>query len=135
MTTQRWNIDAAHSGVHFTIRHMVISKVRGAFTRSEGTLESTRIERSGKESFRVVGDLTMRGITREVTLEAEYLGTGKDPWGNQRVAFQARGSLLRKDFGLTWNQALEAGGVLVGDQVELAIDLQATQAKAIDQAA
>lgn len=176
MTT--WNIDSSHSGVHFTVRHMVIAKVRGAFQRFEGrveldekniesskvsvridatsidtreekrdahlrsadffdvakypelTFESTKIEKAGDDRYRVTGALTIHGITKEVVLDAESLGFGKDPWGNERAAFQAQVSINRKDFGLTWNQALEAGGVLVGDKVDINLDVQAVKAAA-----
>lgn len=77
------------------------------------------------DGFLITGDLTIRGETREVTLEAEKLGTGTDPWGNPRVGFRAETSISRKDFGLTWNQALETGGVLVGDNVDISLDVQA----------
>jgi polyisoprenoid-binding protein YceI len=73
----------------------------------------------------VVGDLTIRDVTREVVLDVEYGGQGKDPWGNTRVGFTATASLNRKDFGLAWNQALETGGVLVGERVDVEIELQA----------
>ena len=154
---------------------MVIAKVRGAFTRFQGTIdfdaaspassrvsvtidaasidtreakrdahlrsadffevaahpelrfESTLVERSA-DAYRVTGDLTIRGVTRSVVLDAAFLGTGKDPWGNLRAGFQASTRILRKDFGLTWNAALEAGGVLVGDEVEIELDVQAIAA-------
>lgn len=181
MTT--WNIDTSHSGVHFTVRHMVVSKVRGAFDRWQGvvqfdeqnpaaskvsvrieaasidtreekrdahlrspdffdvekypelTFESTNVEKLDDEKYRVTGNLTIRGITKEVVLDAEYLGGGKDPWGNQRIGFQAQTSIQRKDFGLSWNQVLEAGGVLVGEKIEIALDVQAVKAQATSEAA
>lgn len=77
------------------------------------------------DDFTVNGDLTIRGETREVTLEGEELGRGTDPWDNPRVAFRAQTTINRKDFGLTWNQALEAGGVLVGDKVTISLEIQA----------
>ena len=86
---------------------------------------SRRVEALSKDRLRVVGDLTIRDVTREVVLDVEYGGQGKDPWGNQRVGFTATASLNRKDFGLTWNQALETGGVLVADRVDVEIELQA----------
>ena len=92
--------------------------------------QSTRIEKLGGEGYRVIGDLTIRDVTREVVLEAEYAGRGKDPWGNERVAFAARTSIDRKDFGLGWNQVLEAGGVLVGDRVDIELDVQVVKAAA-----
>lgn len=181
MTT--WNIDTSHSGAHFTVRHMVVSKVRGAFSRWQGTLafdeqnpeaskvsvqieaasidtregkrdahlrsadffdvaqyptlsfESTKVEKVEGNTYRVTGDLTIHGITKQVVLDADYLGAGKDPWGNDRVGFEASTSINRKDFGLSWNQALEAGGVLVGDKIEISLDVEAVKAQATTKAA
>jgi polyisoprenoid-binding protein YceI len=87
---------------------------------------STRIERAGR-GYRLVGELTLRGVAREVSLDVEYAGTAKDPWGNERAGFSAKGSLDRREFGLVWNAALEAGGVLVGEKVEIAIELEAVK--------
>jgi polyisoprenoid-binding protein YceI len=177
MTTTQWNIDAAHSGVAFSIRHMV-SKVRGRFTKFNGdvkiddadftrsTIEatidassidtgtaqrdghlrspdffdvekypeikfrSTRIENVGDDRYRVVGQLTIRDATREVVLDVEYGGRGKDPWGNERIGFLARAALDRKDFGLAWNQVLEAGGFLVGDRVDVELEVEGVRAEA-----
>ncbi len=173
MANQDWQVDGAHSAVNLTVRHMVISKVRGRFTRWNATLDldtadlsrsaveveieaasidtgvadrdahlrspdfldaqkypslryqSRRVEVLSPERLRVVGDLTIRNVTREVALEVEYGGQGKDPWGHQRAGFTATASLNRRDFGLTWNQALETGGVLVADRVDVEIELQA----------
>jgi polyisoprenoid-binding protein YceI len=170
--TKNWNIDGAHSDIHFSVRHMVVAKVRGAFTKwsaeldldekdltrskvkvaidaasidtrneqrdghlrspdffdvarfPEITFASKRIERDG-EDYRVTGDLTIHGVTREVVLAAELGGFGVDPWGNRRAAFSGKATLDRKDFGLTWNQLLETGGVLVSDKVEIGFDVEA----------
>jgi polyisoprenoid-binding protein YceI len=181
MTTSNnssWNIDTTHSGINFSIRHMVVSKVRGRFTKYSGVLKldendltqsvveasidaasidtgtaqrddhlrsadffdvekypelrfrSTRLQRVAEDRYQVTGELTIRDTTREVTLDVEYGGRAKDPWGNDRVGFIARTSLDRKDFGLKWNQALEAGGVLVGDRVEIELEVQAVKAAA-----
>ncbi len=92
----------------------------------ELTFRSKRIERAGT-GYRVVGDLDLHGVVREVTLEAEFAGTGKDPWGNERAGFSAKASLDRRDFGLVWNAALETGGVLVGEKVEIAIEIEAVK--------
>ncbi len=174
MSTTIWNIDTTHSGVHFSVRHMVVSKVRGRFAKYTGTIhldddlaklrvevivdaasidtgtadrdthlrsadffdvekfpsltfQSTRVERIDDQRFRLVGNLTIRDVTREVVLEATYGGRSKDPWGNERAGFEAKTSLERKDFGLTWNQLLEVGGVLVGDRVELEIEIEAVR--------
>lgn len=176
MTTHRWNIDTTHSGIHFSVRHMVFAKVRGRFAdwsglvhldpadptggRVEVAIEaasidtgvtdrdahlrsadffdverfpqirfrSTRVEANDGGELRVHGALTIRDVTRDVVLEARVLGAGKDPWGNRRVAFQAEASLDRREFGLEWNQVLEAGGVLVGDRVDVEIEVQAVAA-------
>ena len=173
MATTTWNIDTTHSHVTFSIRHLVISKVRGSFKtyggqltlddaeprRSSVTVEidaasidtaepkrdehlrsadffdaqafpkltfrSTGVETEGGSIVRVLGDLSIHGVTRPVSLAVEDLGRAKDPWGNTRAAFTATTSIDRKDFGLRWNQALEAGGVLVGDKVDISLDIQA----------
>lgn len=88
---------------------------------------STRVTGSGDE-LAIVGNLTIKGITHEVVLRAEVNGAGVDPWGNQRVALEAKGEINRKDFGLTWNQVLEAGGVLVGEKIKITLDLSTVRA-------
>jgi polyisoprenoid-binding protein YceI len=85
------------------------------------TFKSTRVELSGSDSGQVIGDLTIHGVTREVALETELTGRGKNPWGKEVIAFEARTSINRKDFGLHWNMALETGGVLVGDIIKIEI--------------
>jgi polyisoprenoid-binding protein YceI len=180
--TTRWIIDPSHSGIHFSIRHMVFAKVRGAFTRWQGTLDfdeadptrsrvevrieaasidthepkrdahlrsadffdmeqhpelrfvSTAIEKTG-DRCAVTGELSLHGVTRPITLDAEILGAGKDPWGNERMSLSATGSVNRKDFGLGWNQVLETGGVLVGETVEIAAEIEAVKEKAVAEAA
>lgn len=92
------------------------------------TFQSTRAEASGKDRFKLVGDLTIRGVTREVSLEAELLGRVKDPWGQARLAFSAKGSLDRTQFGLTWNNVLESGGLLVGERIDLELEVEAVLA-------
>lgn len=180
--TTTWSIDPGHSAVGFAVRHMVVSKVRGRFTRWDGTIvvderaperstvevriaadsidtgvadrdvhlrsadfletgifpditfKSRRIEREEGGRFRVFGDLTIREVTREVVLEAEDHGRAGDPWGGQRAGFSAKTSLDRRDFGLQWNQLLEAGGVLVGEKVEIEIEVEAVREAAPAQA-
>ncbi len=92
----------------------------------EITFRSKRVAKSDG-GLLVTGDLSLHGVVREVTLEAEFAGTGKDPWGNERAGFSAKASLDRKEFGLVWNAALETGGVLVGEKVEIAIELEAVK--------
>jgi polyisoprenoid-binding protein YceI len=178
MATTTWNIDPTHSHVTFTIRHLVISKVRGSFKTYSGklslddadarrssvtvdidvasidtaepkrdehlrsadffdaatfptiTFRSTGVETEGSAIVKVVGDLTIHGVTRPVALKVDDEGRAKDPWGNTRAAFTATTAIDRKDFGLKWNQALEAGGVLVGEKVEISLDVQAILAAA-----
>ena len=88
------------------------------------TFHSTRVEGT-KEKFKVTGDLTIRGTTRPITLDVEFGGTGKDPWGGTRSSFSAHGKFDRRDFGLTWNVALETGGILVSNEVKINIEAQA----------
>jgi polyisoprenoid-binding protein YceI len=89
------------------------------------TFTSSRITARGPEQYDVVGDLTIRGITQSVVLPVTYLGVAKDPWGNEKLAFETEITLDRKEFGLTWNTALEAGGFLVGDDVRVNVSVQA----------
>jgi len=90
---------------------------------------SKRIERKGDGEYALVGDLTIRDATHEVTLDVEQTGAGKDPWGNDRLGFSAKGVISRSQWGLKWNQALEAGGVLVSDKVELGLEVQLVEKK------
>jgi polyisoprenoid-binding protein YceI len=168
-----WDFDPAHSSLGFTVRHLVISRVRGRFARWAGTLvlddaqpersrvemraetasidthepqrdahlrsadffdsdrypvitfTSTHIEKAGEQRYQVTGDLTIAGVTRPVRLEVEALGRTRDPWGSERTGFSGRTAIDRRDFGLVWNQALETGGVVVGDKVEIEIEVEA----------
>jgi polyisoprenoid-binding protein YceI len=175
MAQVTYAIDPTHSAVHFSVRHMMLSNVRGEFTKVAGTIEfdpqapahssiaatidaasiNTRdegrdghlksadfldVEKFPSITFRskqislhgdeakVTGDLTIHGVTREITLDVE--GTTaeiKDPWGKHRVGTSATAKLSRKDFGLTWNAALETGGVMVGDEVKITIEVEAVR--------
>lgn len=89
------------------------------------TFASTHVTARGDGHFDVAGDLTIRGVTRAIVLPVAYLGTAKDPWGNEKLAFETQIVLDRKEFGLTWNAALEAGGFLVGDEVRVTVSVQA----------
>ncbi len=94
------------------------------------TFRSTAIKGAGLDagsSFTVTGDLTIRGVTRPVTLKVEAEGRGTDPWGGERISFTASGRIVRSDFGLTWNAALESGGVLVSDEIGISIEVQAVR--------
>ena len=175
MSTERWEIDSSHSSIHFSVRHLVIAKVRGQFSRWTGSLQvpggdferasldvtidassidtgvadrdahlrsgdffdveshpeitftSSGIKRTASDRLQVTGALTIKGIPRDVALDVEVLGRAKDPWGNERAAFSATTSVDRRDFGLTWNQVLETGGVMVGERIDIAIDIEAVR--------
>lgn len=167
-----WQIDPAHTEINFTVRHMMISNVRGQFERFSGTVDfneanpaqssvnvqieadsintkqeqrdnhlrsadflnaaehpyliftSKSVTQTGANTGRILGDLTIRGITREVVLDTTYAGQAKSPWGTVSAGFSATTTINRKDWNLTWNQALETGGVLVGDEIKIAIELE-----------
>lgn len=167
-----WKIDPAHSHVQFSVRHMMISTVRGEFEEFDGEIEfdqdypensrldiridansintreedrdnhlrspdffnaeeypylifkSKRVEQTGDDEGRVVGDLTIRDVTKEVVLEVTFHGVAKSPWGATSAGFSASTTINRKDWGLTWNQALETGGVLVGDKIKIDIEVE-----------
>lgn len=89
------------------------------------TFASTLIARTGEGQFAVMGDLTIHGVTRKVTLPVSYLGAAKDPWGHMKHAFETELTINRKEFGLMWNAALETGGFLVGDEVKIGASIQA----------
>ena len=81
------------------------------------------------ESFTAIGDFTLRGVTKEVILVGRYNGATKDPWGNTRAGFSAEGKLNRKDFGMVWNKTLDSGGLVVGDEVQIRLDIECIKAK------
>ena len=166
-----WNIDTTHSEVGFSVRHMMISNVRGKFEKFDAQVEldpknlqaakvtatietasvntgveqrvnhlrspdffdsekypslvftSTKVKQNGSE-LEVTGQLKIRDQEHEITLKGELEGPGKDPWGNTRVGFSLSGELEREQWGLSWNQALETGGVLVAKKVKLSIEVQ-----------
>ena len=161
-----WNIDASHSEVGFTVRHLM-SKVRGQFTSFEGSLttgdslESTRatatidlnsidtrdaqrdahlrsadffdVETHGQMTFTTTsfdgsvarGELSLKGVTKPVELEVEFLGIGQDPWGGQRLGFEATTTINRKDWGVDFNIPLDGGKVLIGDKVTIHLAVEA----------
>lgn len=171
-----WNIDAAHTEVGFSVKHLMITTVRGRFGGVSGmirldeenlegssvevvidassidtrtgdrdahlrsadfldvenhptlTFRSRHVGSVGEGSFRVIGDLTIRGTTREVVLDVSDEGRAGDPWGGTRASFTGTTTIDRRDFGLTWNAALETGGVLVGNEVKIQLEVQAVSA-------
>ncbi|MQA06351.1 MAG: polyisoprenoid-binding protein [Streptosporangiales bacterium] len=98
-------------------------------TYPEITFASTAIEQVTGDSYRVTGDLTIKGVTMPVILDVEFTGSAVDPMGNHRLGLEATGTLNRKDWGITWNALLEAGGVLVSDKIDLAIDVSAIKSQ------
>ena len=98
-----------------------------AAAHPELSFRSTAITPVDEDTFEITGELTMRGVTREITLQAKITGTDVDPWGNERVGLEARGQLSRGDYGMTFNQALGSGNVLVSDKVKLALDISAVK--------
>jgi polyisoprenoid-binding protein YceI len=95
----------------------------------EITFKSTKVTPKSKEAFEVAGELTMRGVTKPVVLAVGYLGELKDPMGNEKAGFEVTGTVNRKDFGIVWNRALDAGGFVLGDEVKITINLQAAKQK------
>ncbi|MBV9462619.1 MAG: YceI family protein [Verrucomicrobiae bacterium] len=93
------------------------------------TFASKEVRNVSGQQCECVGDLTMHGVTKPVTLNVEFGGLIKDPWGNQRAAFTATGTLNRKDFGLTWNKALETGSLMVGEDVKIILEIEAAEKK------
>lgn len=172
-----WNIDTAHTNLGFSVKHMMISKVKGSFSQFTGKIEgnpedltrakvtfnvdmnsistnnedrdnhllsadffdveaypemtfvSKEIIKTDDDEYELKGDLTIKGVTNEVTFEAEFEGKGVNPWGQNVIAFSADGKIDRKAYGLTWNQALETGGFLVGDTIKITIELEANPAE------
>ncbi|AGA56722.1 hypothetical protein Theco_0509 [Thermobacillus composti KWC4] len=175
MAKTKWAVDTMHSSIDFSIRHMMIAKVKGSFNQFEASIEAdpndlttadiafsvdvasvdtrnadrdahlrsadffdvenhpkmtfkaTKIERTGDGEYEVTGDLTIRGVTRSETFKVTFEGAGKDPWGNYKAGFSAEGTIKRSDYGLTWNAALETGGVLVGDEVKIHLEIEAAE--------
>jgi polyisoprenoid-binding protein YceI len=93
------------------------------------SFKTTKVEPVSESTFKATGDLMMHGITKPVTLDVEYTGSATDPWGNKRVGFAATTSLSRKDFGITWNKALDAGGVVLGDEVKVTLEIEGIEKK------
>ncbi|KOG56015.1 polyisoprenoid-binding protein [Streptomyces virginiae] len=171
--TGDYAIDPAHSSIGFTVRHAMVTNVRGAFTEHEGTLHldgadparstatievkiasvdtgiadrdahlrsgdffdaeafplmtfrSTTAATLGGDAYRITGDLTIKDVTRPLSIDLEFNGSATDAYGNERVGFEGSAEILRSDWGLTWNAALEAGGVMVSDKVKLTFDISA----------
>jgi polyisoprenoid-binding protein YceI len=173
-----WQIDNVHSHVGFSVKHMMVTTVRGQFRNYRGkvnidpkdfarstfegeidvasvdtgnpdrdnhlrtgdffdvqnhptiTFKSTKIEAKDDGQYAVTGDITIRGVTRPIVLDVEYLGTAKNPYGKTVAGLSVRGTLNRKDFGVNFNAVLETGGVAVGEKVKLEVDVEAVAVEA-----
>ena len=123
-------IDAASVDTHEEQRdgHLRSADFLDAEKFPKITFKSTGVDGTG-DAFKVSGDLTIRGVTRPVVLDTTFEGRGSDPWGNERVGYEAHTKINRKDYGLAWNQALEAGGVVVGDEVKIELNVEAIAQK------
>ena len=95
----------------------------------EISFKSTKVKLLGKDRYEVTGDFSMHGVTKPLTLPVSFLGSGKDPWGNERAGFETTTTLNRKDFGIVWNKTLDAGGLVLGDEVSVSITLEALKKK------
>lgn len=106
-------------------KHLRSADFFGVETYPTLTFESTKVRKTAGSKFDVTGDLTIHGVTKEVTLPVTFIGLAKDPWGKERAGFETEVTINRKDFGLLWNAALETGGFLVGDDVKINLSIQA----------
>ncbi|MEO8033349.1 MAG: YceI family protein [Acidobacteriota bacterium] len=112
-------------------KHLRSAEFFDAEKYPEITFKSTSIKATSKKNvFSVTGNLTMRGVTKTITLPVEFLGTGKDPWGNEKAGFSLDTTLNRKDYGINWNKALDNGGMLVSDDVAISINIESMKDKA-----
>lgn len=135
LTAVRMEIDAASVDTNVPQRddHLRSADFFDVGNHPVITFESTRIEQDGSD-VTLDGILTIRGVAKPVTLVGEYTAPTKDPWGNQRAALSVSGKINRKDWGLVWNMALEAGGVVVGEEVKLHVEVEAVMAEEADAA-
>ncbi|MDP4282449.1 MAG: YceI family protein [Bacteroidota bacterium] len=176
-TKAKWVFDKAHTGIGFKVKHLMISNVKGSFSKydaeilTEGndfttatikfrmeagsvdtanadrdkhlkspdffdaekykdiTFTSTSLKKADDENYKLTGDLTIKGISKNVTLNVEFGGVVKDPWGNEKAGIMLTGKVYRKDWDLNWNVPLEAGGVLVGEEVSINIEAELQKVK------
>jgi polyisoprenoid-binding protein YceI len=110
-------------------KHLQSPDFFDATKNPEITFQSKGIKKTGKDTYDVTGDFTMHGVTKQITLPVTFLGTAKDPWGNQRAAFSTDLTIDRKDYNINWNKALDNGGALLGDDVKISINLETVQQK------
>jgi polyisoprenoid-binding protein YceI len=125
----RIKTDSIDTGLPDRDKHLRAADFFDVEKYPEITFKSTKIQKTGKDTYDVTGDFTMRGVTKQITLPVTYLGAVKDPWGNQKAGFETTATLNRKDFGINWNAALDNGGVVLSDEVKIAINLETAQKK------
>ncbi|MFC5465450.1 YceI family protein [Lederbergia graminis] len=174
MGLSKWKVDGAHSEVGFSVKHMMVSKVKGTFDQFTAEIEATptdlttasiqftidvasintrnndrdnhlrsadffdveqypnltftttKIEKTDEDEYKVTGDVSLHGVTKQETFNVTFEGLAKDPMsGAEKAGFSAEGKIKRSDYGLTWNAALETGGVLVGDDIKITIEIEA----------
>lgn len=113
-----------NTGIEARDKHLISADFFDAANKPEITFKSTAFSKTGENNFKIEGDLTMNGVTKPVTLDAELLGVMKDPWGATRAGFQAVGSVSRYDYNLKYNKTLESGGVMLGEKVKIEINIE-----------
>jgi len=130
-STVRFTIDAASVDTNQERRdnHLRSADFFDVENHPKITFASTSVRPAGDETYEVTGDFTMRGVTKRITLPVRVLGELKDPWGNHRIGFAVETTINRKDYGVSWNQTLDQGGLVLGDDVKVSINLEAVQKK------
>ncbi|WP_409302588.1 YceI family protein [Peribacillus sp. SCS-155] len=174
MTKTKWAVDPTHSSIDFSVKHMMVAKVKGTFHKFDAQIEAdptdlttadiefnidissidtrnadrdnhlrsadffdvensstlnfkaTNIVKADEDEYQVTGDLTIGKITRQETFTVTFEGQGKNPWGAEVVGFSGKGAINRSDYGLTYNAALETGGVLIGDKINITLEIEAS---------
>lgn len=175
MAKTKWVVDAAHSSIDFSVKHMMVAKTKGTFHKFEAaidadpadlttanieftidvssidtrngdrdthlrsadffdiekypslTFKSTKIVKTGEDEYDVTGDVTMHGVTRSETFAVTFEGQGTNPWGAEVAGFSGKGTINRSDYDLTYNAALETGGVLIGDKITVLLEIEASR--------
>ncbi|MDC3415258.1 YceI family protein [Aquibacillus sp. 3ASR75-11] len=175
MTKTAFKVDPGHTSIDFSVKHMMVSKVKGTFHEFDAnitadpedltsaeievnvdiksidtrntqrdehlrsadffdvennpklTFKSTKVTKKSDDEYEVTGDLSIANTTRSETFKVEFEGSAKDPWGNEVYGFSAEGKIKRSDYGITYNAALETGGVLIGDEIKINVELEAVK--------
>ncbi|MDQ0219709.1 polyisoprenoid-binding protein [Peribacillus cavernae] len=175
MTNTKWVVDASHSSIDFSVKHMMVAKTKGVFNKFDASIEadpadltsanieftidtasidtrnndrdthlrsadffdvenkpsitfkSTKIVKTSDDEYDVTGDVTIKGVTRSETFAVTFEGQGKNPWGQEVAGFSGKGTINRSDYDLTYNAALETGGVLIGDKITISLEIEASK--------